>query len=373
MTEEAQLLNVWTDLHELAEASFKEYKTTAYLLKYFKKEGFTPIQFKNIPGFYVEIGQGKPIIGLRADMDALMQNVDGVVQANHSCGHDAHMTIVLGAMNRLKQVESQLTGTIRAIFQPAEELGNGSVEVIKEGIIDDLDYLYGVHVRPHNEITYPNCAPSIEHGASTFMRGKIHGKDHHGARPNEGINTREVGSTIVQQLQQIHTLPYIPASVKMTNFHAGTNNLNVIPGEATFGLDLRAQDNDVMDEMKEEVFHIINSLEKLYDLKIDIEIDDEVPAAIINEEAESHLNQAIIEELGKENIQARLQTSGADDFHFYTLLRPHLKATMLALGADVKPGLHDPNMTFNKGALTNGINILTNVCLNLCHVERKWV
>src|SRR5690625_6511293 len=96
-----------------------------------------------------------------------------------------------------------------------------------------------------------------------------------------------------------------------------------------------------MDEMKEEVFHIINSLEKLYDLKIDIEIDDEVPAAIINEEAESHLNQAIIEELGKENIQARLQTSGADDFHFYTLLRPHLKATMLALGADVKPGLHD--------------------------------
>ena len=170
MTEEAQLLNVWTDLHELAEASFKEYKTTAYLLKYFKKEGFTPIQFKNIPGFYVEIGQGKPIIGLRADMDALMQNVDGVVQANHSCGHDAHMTIVLGAMNRLKQVESQLTGTIRAIFQPAEELGNGSVEVIKEGIIDDLDYLYGVHVRPYKEITYPNCAPSIDHGASTFMK-----------------------------------------------------------------------------------------------------------------------------------------------------------------------------------------------------------
>src|SRR5690625_5899021 len=83
-------------------------------------------------------------------------------------------------------------------------------------------------------------------------------KDQQGTRQNEGINTIEVGSTIIQQLQQIHTLPYIPASVKMTNFHAGTDNLNVIPGEATFGLDLRAQDNDVMDEMKEEVFHIIN-------------------------------------------------------------------------------------------------------------------
>src|SRR5699024_12649148 len=111
----------------------------------------------------------------------------------------------------------------------------------------------------------------------------------------------------------------------------------------------------------------------LYVLASHIEIHAIVPAANINEEAESQLNQAIVEELGKENIQARLQTSCADDFHFYTLSRPHLKATMLALGADVKPGLHDPNMTFNKGALTNGVNILTNVCLTLCHVERKWV
>src|SRR5690625_7034467 len=91
---------------------------------------FTSVQSKHIPGLYVEIGQGNPIIGLRADMDALMQNVDGVMQANHSCGHDAHMTIVLGVMKRLKQIESELTGTIRAIFQPAEELGNGSVEEI---------------------------------------------------------------------------------------------------------------------------------------------------------------------------------------------------------------------------------------------------
>src|SRR5699024_7020274 len=143
------------------------------------------VTFKNIPGRYVEIGQNKPIIGLRSAMDALMHNVEGVMQANHSCGHDAHMTIALGVMTRFTQVEAALTGTIRAIFQPAEELGNGSVKVIKEGSIDDLDYLYGVHVRPHNEITYPNCAPSIEHGSSTFMRGKIHGKDHHGARPNE--------------------------------------------------------------------------------------------------------------------------------------------------------------------------------------------
>src|SRR5699024_3084734 len=137
MSEETQLLNVWTDLHELAAVSFKEHKTTAYLLKFFKKEGFTPVQFKNIPGFYVEMCLSKSIIGLRVDMDVLMKNVDGVIQTNHSCGHDVHMIIVLGVMKRLKQVEIELIGTFRAIFLRAEVLGNGSVEVIKEGFIED--------------------------------------------------------------------------------------------------------------------------------------------------------------------------------------------------------------------------------------------
>ncbi len=369
MNEKTELISMWKDLHGLAEISFEEFKTTDYLIDYFKKEGFNPIRFKNIPGFYVELGEGKPVVGLRADMDALMQNVDGKMQANHSCGHDAHMTIVSGVMQRLKKQESKLTGTIRAIFQPGEELGNGSIKVIKEGIVDDLDYLFGVHLRPHNEISYPNCAPGIQHGAGTFIKGYIYGEDHHGARQNEGINSIEVGSSIVQQIKQIYTPPTVPASIKMTNFHAGSESYNIIPGEASFGLDLRAQENDVMDEIKAKLSHIINSLATLYELKIKTEIIDEVPAAIINETAEKHLKKAIIDELGEDQLQPRLLTAGSDDFHFYTLLRPHIKATMLALGADVQPGLHDPDMTFNKVALTNGVNILTNVCLNICNVK----
>lgn len=369
MSEQAELLALWKELHDLAEVSFEEFKTTAHLVNYFKKVGFNPVKFKNIPGFYVELGEGNPVVGLRADMDALMQNVDGEMQANHSCGHDAHMTIVTGVMNRLKKKESQLEGTVRAIFQPGEELGNGSIEVVKEGIADDLDYLFGVHLRPHNEIPYPNCAPGIQHGAGTFIKGNIYGEDHHGARQNEGINSIEVGSAIVEQIQQIYTSPTIPASIKMTSFQAGSESYNIIPGEASFGLDLRAQENNVMDEIKTKLAHIINSLATLYEIKIKTEIVDEVPAAIINETAEKHLIKAITEELGEDYLRSRLLTPGSDDFHFYTLLRPHIKATMLALGADVRPGLHDPDMTFNKVALTNGVNILTNVVRNICNIS----
>lgn len=360
--DEITLLQLWNDLHEIPEISWQEKKTTAYLIDYFKKAGFEPKAFEEFPGFYVDIGEGRPIVGLRADIDAVYQEVNGRLQAIHSCGHDAHMTIVTGTMFMLKEKENQLNGTVRAIFQPAEELGNGAVKVVETRIVDDLDYLFGVHVRPKNEIQFPSCAAGLQHGACAFVKGKIIGADHHGARPHEGVNAIEVGSAILEHLKHIHTSPFVPASIKMTKFHAGTDALNVIPGEASFGLDLRAQTNEVLDELKTKLEKILKTLEEMYNIQITYEFFDEVPAAVINDEAEHILYEAISHQLGKENAQKRIITSGSDDFHFYTLLRPHVKATMLALGADVQPGLHAPNMTFNKDALMNGVKILKTAC-----------
>lgn len=361
-----ELYELWRYLHEHPEVSWEEVNTTTYLMNYFKQRGFHPKPFQTIPGFCVDIGSGtETVIGLRADMDALWQDVDGKMQANHSCGHDAHMAIVTGTMLQLKKYEHLLNGTIRAIFQPAEELGNGSVKVVEEGVVDDLDYLFGVHVRPKNEIAFPTCAASIQHGACVFVEGKIKGEDHHGARPHEGVNAIEIGSAILQQIQSIHTPPQIPASVTMTSFHAGSKNLNIIPGEATFGLDMRAQSNEVMTEIKNKVTKIIENLAALYEVHIEFEFLDDVPAAVINEDAKQVLLKAIERSVGKEHARKSILTSGSDDFHFYTLLRPQIKATMLALGADVEPGLHHPKMTFNKNALEHGVTILTETCLNL--------
>lgn len=362
---EQDLLQLWNDLHEIPEVSWQEKKTTAYLIDYFKRAGFEPHPFESMPGFYVDIGSGRPIVGLRADIDAVLQEIDGKLQANHSCGHDAHMAIVTGTMFALKEKADRLRGTVRAIFQPAEELGNGAVKVVETGIVDDLDYLFGVHVRPKTEIQFPACAAGIQHGACAFVKGKIVGADHHGARPHEGVNAIEVGSAIIEHLQHIHTSPFVPASIKMTKFHAGTDSLNVIPGEASFGVDIRAQTNDVLKELKLKLEKILTSVMELYHIRIEYEFFDEVPAAVISKEAEQILYDAISVCLGKEHAQKRIVTSGSDDFHFYTLLRSNIKATMLALGADVQPGLHAPNMTFNKEALMNGVKILRTACETL--------
>lgn len=106
-------------------------------------------------------------------------------------------------------------------------------------------------------------------------------------------------------------------------------------------------------------------LSKYYGCSIELEMDDEVPAAVIHPEAEEKMNQAIMEVLGKEQTTPAILTSGSDDFHFYTLLKPHIKATMLALGADVTPGLHHPEMTFNHDALENGVAVLMEACRSL--------
>lgn len=359
------LYNLWRYLHAHPEISWEEKETTAYLMKLFQHAGLQPVAFQHIPGFYVEVGEGNPVIGLRADMDALFQEVDGKMQANHSCGHDAHMSIVTAVLLRLFEQRHTLKGTVRAIFQPAEEKGNGAVKVVEEGIVDNLDYLFGVHVRPKNEISFPHCAPAIDHGACVFAKGIINGIDHHGARPQEGVNAIEIGYSIMQHIQQIHTPPMVPASIKMTNFHAGGDNLNIIPGSASFGLDMRAQSNDVMDIMKEKVQTICMKLGALYHREIELVFEDDVPAAMINSKAENIMAKAIEKTLGSDLIQKRMITSGSDDFHFYTLLRPHIKATMLALGADVTPGLHHPKMTFNHKALGNGADILMQACLSI--------
>lgn len=369
--DEQALYDLWSKLNAMPEVSWQEKETTAFLMNYFEQEGFTPQPFTKMPGFYVEIGEGKPKIGLRADMDAVMQHIDGKLQANHSCGHDAHMTIVTGTMLQLKKKMKCLQGTIRAIFQPAEELGNGSLKVIETGIVDDLDFLFGVHVRPKNELVYPTCAAGIQHGACVFLNATIIGDDHHGARPHEGINAIEVGYAIFQQLQQIHIAPDIPSSIKMTRFQAGSEAVNVIPGSATFSLDIRAQTNDALNQIKERIKQVMETFMKLYDIKIEFTFIDEVPAAVINEEAENVLFEAIVDNLGTEHAKRKVVTAGSDDFHFYTLLRPNIKATMLALGADVVPGLHAPNMTFNKAALNNGVKILTSACEKILARHRK--
>ncbi|MBG9543171.1 amidohydrolase [Cytobacillus firmus] len=349
---------VFNHLHENPEVSWREFETTEYLQKFLEYRGFRVQLFGDCTGLVVEVGGGSPCVALRADMDALWQEVDGKFQANHSCGHDAHMTMGVGAMLLLQKAGFPKKGKLKFIFQPAEEKGTGALKMIEHGVLDDVDYLYGVHLRPIQEIRDGEASAAIYHGAARFLTGEIIGEDAHGARPHLGQNAIEIGASFIHEIKNIHLDPMVPYTAKMTKFHAGSDSGNIIPGKASFSLDLRAQTNEVINALSEKIETITEYLSKLYGVKITLETKANVAAAEVDEEAQHFLEKAIIDVLGAGQLREPIVTSGGEDFHFYTLKKPNIKAAMLGLGCDLQPGLHHPDMTFNREAIYSGVEIL---------------
>ncbi|RNB82001.1 amidohydrolase [Brevibacillus fluminis] len=361
------IFSLYEHLHQNPEVSWQEEKTTAFIADLLEKHQCRVTTFDDVTGVVAEWGDltpGKLTVGVRADMDALWQEVDGVFQANHSCGHDAHMTMALGVLMVLQAQGVKLPGRLKLIFQPAEESGSGALAMVKKQVVDDIDFLYGVHLRPVQEIPHGTAASAIMHGAGGTIFGQIKGGDAHGARPHLGVNAIEVAATIVEQLKGIHLDPLVPYSVKMTQLSAGSKSSNIIPGSAQFHLDLRAQTNEIIEALVAKVEHILQHVGRLYETDLSYEITEMVYAAEVNEEARKIMAEAIIEALGAEKLEPPILTPGAEDFHYYTKERPQLRATMLGLGCGLAPGLHHPHMTFEKEALLDGIEILARTVLN---------
>lgn len=353
----AQQIRDWFEhFHSNPEVSWKEYETTKEIVRILTDLGVEFKTFDDVTGVIAEIGEGESVTAVRADIDALWQEVNGEYQANHSCGHDGHMAMVLGALSYLKK--EKLGGKIRFIFQPAEEKGNGSNSMIDRGAVDDVTYLFGIHLRPKEELPLGKVSAAIRHGAAYFVEGKINGTDAHGARPHQGSNAIDPLLAISQFLKTIQFSPYEAYSAKLTNVQAGGESLNIIPGSAKFGMDIRAQSNHVLEQLQKRIDKSIQDIATLYGTSIDVEWTDYTPAAEVSDEAVAIACEAIVEVLGEDSYAPDVVTSGSDDFHFYTIRNPELKATMIGLGADLGPGLHHPEMIFNRDALDTGARVL---------------
>lgn len=368
----ARLQAIFEHLHANPEVSWEEVETTKYLVHFLQNEGLKPQTFNNMTGLYVDIGKGVPKVGFRTDIDALWQELDGEFKANHSCGHDGHMTMALGVVLLLNEKKDSLPGTVRIIFQPAEEKAGGAKAIIEHGVIDSLQFLFGTHVRPLIELSDGKHAPALNHGAAKLFTGTITGIEAHGARPEQGVNAIEVAAALVDALKRIWISPTESASIKMTQIQAGGSSTNIIPGSATFSIDARAQTNATMDALTKGFEKAVVAVSALYGAKITTDVVAHIVAAQVDEEAKFIMKKAIIDTVGEENCAPEVVTPGGEDFHFYAYTRPQLKTTMLGLGCGVTPGLHHPKMTFNQNQLPVGAHIITKaLLLALQQVERS--
>lgn len=347
----------WFDhFHKFPEVSWKEFETTKKIASILDELNVPYRLLGDVPGLIAEIGTGDEIVAVRADIDALWQEVDGKWQANHSCGHDANMTMVLGALLLLKDLPLQ--HRVRFIFQPAEELGNGACAAYDRGAVEGVSHLFGVHLRPIEELPLGKVSPAIHHGAAYFLEGTIQGIDAHGARPHQGKNAIDVIMAVQQMLNSIHLSPFEPHSAKLTKIIADGGSTNIIPGNASFSMDIRAQQNQQLELLRSRIESGLKAIQLQFEIDMDWKWIDYTPGAEVSPIAARMAKEAIIETLGEEHLADEITTPGSDDFHFYTVKKPELKAAMIGIGANLTPGLHHPKMTFERSALIDAAKVL---------------
>ena len=358
------IIKTYQELNRLAEPSWGEEKTATYLIRQLMNAGIETKTFKNHFGFIAEIKGKKPtVVALRADMDALIQSVDGAMRANHLCGHDAHSTMVLFTALAISASGVKPKHTIRFIFQPAEEKGEGALQMIDDGVLENVITIFGVHLRSEKEIPFQKASPIIIHGATQTVIGTIQGVQAHASRPQDGINAIEVAFKIVNQIKKLNLNTEIPYSAKMTQIQAENEASNIIPARVNFTLDIRAQTNELLNVLNCRMIEIFENVMKKTQAFISWSIKKFVPAAIPNMHAIKIAQNAIIEIIGEKNFVPMCISNGGEDFHFYTHKYPHVNATMIGLGCGLTPGLHHPHMRFNLEALIYGTKILTKTIL----------
>lgn len=247
------VVEIWNELHRMPEPGMKEFKTGDFLADALEKLGYEVTRGVGKTGVVgvVRGNEPGPVVMLRADMDALpFKNEDGSIEYVHACGHDSHSAMVLTAAAEL--ADKVKKGTLKILFQPAEETLEGALAVMKDGAIDDVDIALGLHVRPVQDIPAGTCCAAVRHSASTFLCVEIEGKSAHAARPHLGVNCAEAAALITNAICAIKMNPALTWSCKVTSISAVSSASNIIPDRGELVLDVRAQTNELMDELLEK-------------------------------------------------------------------------------------------------------------------------
>ena len=365
MTQFLDPVELWKDLHTMPELAMQEVKTAAYVAKTLQNLGIeTQTQLGGTTGVMgiIRGTEPGPVVMLRADMDALPFTIDGKECAIHACGHDSHTAMLLAVASQMKDQVKK--GTLKLLFQPAEEAITGALAMVKAGVMEDVDYVLGSHIRPIQDVEAGKVCPGINHAASKTVFVDIEGCTAHAARPHLGVNTIDVACAIIQNVQAQWYNPAGVWSMKCTQIHADSGATNSIPATARLTFDCRTGTNPLMAEFSERFERVVHSTAEAFGAKATIRDGGNCPAAEYDEDFKDMVREAIVSVLGADAV-AKDCGGGGEDFHFYKMAKPSVKAAYFGLGVGATPGLHNADMHFDPKYLINGVNITVEVTKRL--------
>ena len=364
------------DFHKFPEVGFTEFRTSAKVAEVLTGLGCRVHKNVGKTGVVAELGEGLPIVAIRADMDALPIHEDNQTEyasqnpgVMHACGHDAHTAILLGVAEILSN-EEHLPGTVRFLVQPAEEVADeegfsGAQRMIQDGAMQGgVGIALALHVSAHVPVGQISISSGPASGGVDTFRAAVLGMGGHGARPHETVDPIFLAAYVILALNGIVSRrlnPYDPAVVSVGSIHAG-NADNVIPNQVDILGTIRYMEPGVQKQIHKEIkkaFEVAKSLGGDYKLKFEFG----TPPMINDPKVVKLIKQTASDLIGSENIVPPQAGLGAEDFGCFSELAP---GAMFSLGSKVEGDErehHNSRFDVNDACLPYGVAILAETAL----------
>lgn len=375
-----ELVAIRRHFHMYPENSKCEKETSAKVIELLKEMGVDEI-IENVNGYgVVGVIKGEKeggVVGLRADMDALqVQEMNDVEYKSkndgcmHACGHDVHTAGLIGAAKLLCANRDRIAGTVKLIFQPAEELSphGGSKGMLASGHLDDVQAVYGLHVWPD----LPHGKVGVKAGplmaATDHFTIKIHGKTAHGAKPNQGIDAVVLGAQFVMAAQTFVSRKVDPldnAVVTFGIFNAGTR-YNVIAGDCLLDGTVRTLNPETRDMIEDSMRKLLDAICLQSGATAEIEYGRGYPALVNHEKDAALIKKTAVSLFGEEEVvDVKLPAMPAEDFSHY-LEKKEGCFVWLGTAKEGEPvwPLHNSRFDVDEDVLWRGSSLLAQVAID---------
>ena len=359
-----QILNDKAFFWNHPEIEFKEFKTSEYIISRLREMGYKNIKTGIAKtGIMAELNGNMPgeCVLFRSDMDAVQIGEKG--EAKHTCGHDAHMAILLGLAQILINNKNNIRGHVKIVFQPAEEGSGGAKPMIEEGILENprVDRVFALHVWSEIEDGKVGVKSGPIMASTDAFDIKIIGKGGHGALPEKCINPIYVANDLISRIQEIQNS--IPENEKavlgVTSINAGNSN-NVIPETLILKGIRRTYNPEIRQFLKNELIKICNELNEKWNAKLEIFVASNLPPVINSEKETKEVLEIVKSIVGEENVITDYQTMCSEDFAFFLENRP---GTFIFIGnrLDEYYPQHSENYRVGENAIILGSTIIYNI------------
>lgn len=378
------------DIHANPELSNREFRTSALVAEHLRSLDIdvqTGVAHTGVVGV-LKGGKPGPVIALRADMDGLpvvektglsyASQVRGEYQGKdvgvmHACGHDNHVAILMGAAQVLASVRDQLPGTVKFIFQPAEEgppkgEDGGAKMMIAEGALKNpsVDAIVGLHISQGDEVGRASYRPLGFMASAQRFDIEIQGRQTHGARPWAGVDPIVVGAQIVNGLQTIVSrqidITQHPVVVTVGQFEGGVRN-NIVPETARLSGTIRTFDPDVRAQVHEKIERIVTQVAQSQGATATVDIDPGVPVTYNHAGLTEQLAPTLRAVYGDAQVSQPVLITGAEDFSFFQEQVPgfffFIGGRPADLPADQAIPNHSPFFYVDEGALPLGVHAMS--------------